>query len=88
MILGRMGQLPGPVAVEIRDLAHRQGLEFYTGNPQDLYPDQLDSLRQRMSDKGWNYGQDDEDLLEFAMHERQFVRNLIARNHVCHDLRF
>ena len=84
MILGRMGQLPGPVAVEIRDLAHRQGLEFYTGNPQDLYPDQLDSLRKRMSDKGWNYGQDDEDLLEFAMHERQFVRNFKTGNHACH----
>ena len=41
MILGRMGKLPGPLAPEIVELAKQKGMEFYTGNPQDEYPDEL-----------------------------------------------
>jgi len=45
MILGKSGKLPGEVAPELVALAKEQGREFYTGNPQDLYPDQLDEFR-------------------------------------------
>ena len=72
MILGRMGQLPGALAPEIIALAKQKGLDFYTGDPQVLYPPQLDAFRQKMQENGWSYGQDDEELLEFAMHERQY----------------
>lgn len=72
MILGRMGQLPGKLAPEIIDLAKEKGMEFYTGNPQDMYPDELPKFRQMMKDEGWNEGQDQEELFEFAMHERQY----------------
>ena len=72
MILGRMGQLPGPLDPEIIALAQQKGLEFYTGNPQDEFPNELDRYRRIMVEEGWNCGQDDEELFELAMHERQY----------------
>lgn len=72
MILGRMGQLPGALDPEIIALAKLKGLEFYTGNPQDEFPNELPKFRQMMKDEGWNCGQDDEELFEMAMHERQY----------------
>ena len=72
MILGRCGKLPGPLAPEIVDLAKQKGFEFYTGTPQDMYPDELPKFRQIMKDEGWDEGQDEEELFELAMHERQY----------------
>ena len=72
MILGRMGQLPGPLDPEIIALAKQKGLEFYNGNPQDEFPDELDRFRQMMQEEGWHCGEDDEELFELAMHERQY----------------
>jgi len=72
MILGRMGQLPGPLDPEIMALAASKGYEFYTGNPQDEFPDELDRYRAMMKEEGWDCGPDDEELFEFAMHERQY----------------
>ena len=72
MILGRMGRLPGPLAPEIIELARQKGLEFYTGEPQSEFPDELDRFRQIMKEEGWDCGQDDEELFELAMHERQY----------------
>ena len=72
MILGKMGKLPGKLAPEIVELAKEKGMEFYEGNPQDEYPDELPKFRQMMKDEGWDCGQDDEELFELAMHERQY----------------
>ncbi|MBQ6577286.1 MAG: oxaloacetate decarboxylase [Bacteroidales bacterium] len=72
MILGNMGKLPGELAPEIVALAKEKGLEFSTGNPQDNYPDELPKFRQMMKEEGWDVGQDEEELFEFAMHERQY----------------
>ena len=72
MILGKMGTLPGPLAPEIVELARQKGLEFYTGNPQDAFPNELDRFRSMMKEEGWDVGQDEEELFEFAMHERQY----------------
>ena len=72
MILGHMGKLPGPLAPEIVELAKSKGLEFSTGNPQDNYPDELPKFRAMMDQEGWDYGEDDEELFELAMHERQY----------------
>jgi pyruvate carboxylase subunit B len=72
MLLGKSGELPGPLAPEIIELAKKQGREFYTGNPQDGYPDALDKFRKEMDEKGWEHGPDDEELFEFAMHEPQY----------------
>lgn len=72
MILGKMGNLPGKLDDELVQLAKAQGLEFYSGNPQDEYPDDLDVYRKEMDANGWEYGEDDEELFELAMHDRQY----------------
>jgi pyruvate carboxylase subunit B len=72
MILGKTGRLPGELAPEIIQLAKDKGLEFYTGNPQDAFPNELDRFRKEMVENNWNLGQDEEELFEFAMHERQY----------------
>ncbi len=72
MILGRAGKLPGPLAPEIVELAKSQGMEFYTGVPQDAYPDALPGYIKEMEENGWDRGEDDEELFELAMHDRQY----------------
>ena len=72
MLLGRAGTLPGPIAPELVDLARKQGKEFYTGTPQDNYPDALDDYRKEMRDNNWDEGKDGEELFELAMHDRQY----------------
>ncbi len=72
MILGRTGKLPGELAPEIVALAKEKGYEFYTGNPQDAFPDELDSFRSMIDEEDWDFRQEDEELFEFAIHERQY----------------
>ena len=88
MILGKMGTLPGPLAPEIVELAKEKGMEFYTGNPQDEYPDELPKFREMMKEEGWDCGEDDEELFELAMHERQYreYRSGIAKERFNKDL--
>ena len=72
MILGKSGSLPGKLAPEILKMAANQNRDFFTGNPQDLYPDQLEHFRELMKENGWDAGTEDEELLEFAMHPQQY----------------
>jgi len=72
MILGKSGRLPGEIAPEIKKLAKEQGREFFEGNPQELYPDQLDEFREKMKEKDWDTGEDDEELFEYSMHPKQY----------------
>lgn len=72
MILGKSGKLPGKLDEEIVELAKTKGFEFYTGNPQNELVDELDKYRKEMDENGWDYGQDDEELMELAMHDRQY----------------
>lgn len=72
MILGKSGKLPGKLDEEIVELARSKGLEFYTGNPQDELENALDGYRKEMDENGWEYGEDDEELFELAMHDRQY----------------
>ena len=72
MVLGKTGRLPGPVADEIKELAASQGREFTDVDPQSNYPDCLDDYRRRMAEKGWETGEDDEELFEYAMHPEQY----------------
>ena len=72
MILGKSGQLPGPVAPEIMALAKEKGFEFTTADPQSYYPDELPRFIKEMEENGWERGEDDEELFEFAMHETQY----------------
>jgi pyruvate carboxylase subunit B len=72
MILGRTGKLPGTLAPEIIELAKEKKYEFFTGIPQDNYPNELDKYRKEMDENGWEYGENDEELFELAMHDRQY----------------
>ena len=73
MILGKCGRLPGPLAPEIVELAQEKGYEFFDGVPQDNYPDELPKYRAMMEERGWDVGEDEEELFELAMHERQYI---------------
>ncbi len=72
MLVGNGGRLPGELHPEIKKLAKEAGKEFFTGRPQDLYPDALDTFRKEMNEKGWDFGQDDEELFELAMHPQEY----------------
>lgn len=72
MLLGKSGRLPGEISGELKALARQQDREFFEGDPQDLQPDALDEFRARMQEKGWDTGQDDEELFEYAMHPQQY----------------
>ena len=72
MILGKSGRLPGELAPEIIELAKEQGKVFFTGNPQDSYPDALEKYKTLMTEKVWDLGIDDEELFEYAMHPAQY----------------
>ncbi|KAA6300996.1 MAG: pyruvate carboxylase subunit B [Candidatus Ordinivivax streblomastigis] len=72
MILGKMGKLPGKLSPEIVELAKANQLEFYEGNPQDSFPNELERFRTEMQENAWDEGPDQEELFEFAMHERQY----------------
>ena len=72
MILGKAGKLPGKLDPEIIELAKKNKFEFFEGNPQDNYPDELPKFINEMEKLGWERGQDDEELFEFAMHEKQY----------------
>jgi len=72
MLMGKSGKLPGPIGEELQAMADAEGREKFAGDPQDLYPDELPKFRQQMEEKGWELGQDEEELFEFAMHPPQY----------------
>jgi pyruvate carboxylase subunit B len=88
MILGKSGKLPGPLAPEIIELARQKGYEFTEADPQSYYPDQLDEYRKEMDENGWEYGPDDEELFELAMHDRQYrdYKSGVAKERFLADL--
>lgn len=72
MLTGKLGRLPAKLAPEIAALAKQEGKEFFTGNPQELYPDKLDEFRREMDENEWDYGEDEEELFQLAMHPEQY----------------
>ena len=72
MILGKAGRLAGPVAPELVEKAKQEGRKFLDTDPQENYPDELEDYRKKMIEKGWDLGQDDEELFEYAMHPTQY----------------
>ena len=72
MILGKSGKIPGTIDQELIDLAAKQGREFTNADPHTLLDNALDSFRKEMDENGWEYGQDDEELFELAMHPEQY----------------
>ena len=72
MILGKSGRVPGEICQELKDLAKQKGFEFTDADPHTLLPNALDDFRKEMDENGWDYGQDDEELFELAMHPEQY----------------
>ena len=72
MILGKRGKIPGTIDPELVELAKKQKREFTDVDPHTLLPNALDDFRKEMDENGWEYGQDDEELFELAMHPEQY----------------
>lgn len=72
MILGKSGRVPGPIASELIELAEKQGREFTDVDPHTQLKPALDDFRKEMDENGWDYGQDEEELFELAMHPEQY----------------
>ena len=72
MILGKSGKLPGPVDPLFVEMAKAEEREFMTTDPQENYPDELETYRLRMTQQGWELGEDNEELFEYAMHPQQY----------------
>lgn len=72
MILGKSGKVPGEICQELKDLAAQKGLEFTDADPHTLLTNALDDFKKEMDENGWDYGQDDEELFELAMHPEQY----------------
>jgi len=88
MILGKSGKIPGTVDPELVELARKQGREFTDADPHTLIPDALDGFRKEMDENGWDYGQDDEELYELAMHPEQYrdYKSGVAKKRFLADL--
>lgn len=72
MILGKSGKIPGTIAPELVELAKKQGREFTDVDAHTLLTNALDDFKKEMDENGWDYGQDDEELFELAMHPEQY----------------
>ena len=72
MILGKSGKIPGTIAPELVALAKEKGFEFTDADPHTLMPNNLDDFKKEMDENGWEYGQDNEELFELAMHPEQY----------------
>ena len=72
MILGKSGKIPGTIAPELVALAKEKGFEFTDADPHTLLTNSLDEFKKEMDENGWEYGQDDEELFELAMHPEQY----------------
>ena len=72
MILGKSGKIPGTIDPELMELAQKQGREFTDADPHTLIPNALDDFKKEMDENGWDYGKDNEELFELAMHPEQY----------------
>ena len=72
MILGKSGRVPGEICQELKYLAKQKGLEFTDADPHTLLKNNLEDFRKEMDENGWDYGQDEEELFELAMHPEQY----------------
>ena len=72
MILGKSGKVPGEIAPELKALAKEQKREFTDADPHTLLTPALDEFKKEMEANGWDFGKDNEELFELAMHPEQY----------------
>ena len=73
MLLGKSGRLPAPLGDEIINLSRKLGKKFYKNDPQDLVKNVLKKNREEMKKNNWDFGKDEEELLEFSLHKTQYI---------------
>ena len=73
MLLGKSGRLPAPLGDEIINLSRKLGKKFYKNDPQDLVKNVLEKNREEMKKNNWDFGKDEEELLEFSLHKTQYL---------------
>lgn len=88
MILGKSGKIPGTIDPELVALAEKQGRQFTDADPHTLIPDALEGFKKEMQENNWDFGQDDEELFELAMHPEQYrdYKSGIAKKRMLADL--
>lgn len=88
MILGKSGKIPGTIDQELVELAEKQGRQFSDADPHTLIPDALEGFKKEMQDNNWDFGQDDEELFELAMHPEQYrdYKSGMAKKRMLADL--
>lgn len=88
MILGKSGKIPGTIDQEFVELAEKQGRQFTDADPHTLIPDALEGFKKEMQDNNWDFGQDDEELFELAMHPEQYrdYKSGMAKKRMLADL--
>lgn len=88
MILGKSGKIPGTIDQELIDLAAKQGREFTDADPHTLIPNALDGFKEEMKKNNWDFGKDDEELFELAMHPEQYrdYKSGMAKKRMLADL--
>lgn len=72
MILGKSGKIPGTIDPELVELAKKQNREFTDVDPHTFLENALDGFKKEMDENGWDYGKDNEELFELAMHPEQY----------------
>ena len=88
MILGKSGKIPGTIDQELVELAEKQGRQFTDADPHTLIPDAFEGFKKEMQDNNWDFGQDDEELFELAMHPEQYrdYKSGMAKKRMLADL--
>ena len=88
MILGKSGKIPGTIDQELVELAEKQGRQFTDADPHTPIPDALEGFKKEMQDNNWDFGQDDEELFELAMHPEQYrdYKSGMAKKRMLADL--
>lgn len=88
MVLGKSGKIPGTIDQELVELAEKQGRQFTDADPHTLIPDALEGFKKEMQDNNWDFGQDDEELFELAMHPEQYrdYKSGMAKKRMLADL--
>ena len=88
MILGKSGKIPGTIDPELVALAEKQGRQFTDADPHTLIPDALEDFKKEMKENNWDFGQDDEELFELAMHPEQYrdYKSGMAKKRMLADL--
>ena len=56
-----------------KQFQHHLYKTFYKKNPQDLFENTLEKNKNEMNELSWDFGKDNEELLEYSLHKTQYI---------------